>query len=94
MGVSSSYFVIDSLPAGTYSAEVMDANGCNVIVDFTVSAADSVIIYASEYLMLAVMTRVEFSCSLQVLGLSLINGVQGIRRHMYGVLRLDWYRLP
>ena len=49
MGVSSSYFVIDSLPAGNYSAEVMDANGCNVIVDFTVSAADSVIIYASEY---------------------------------------------
>ena len=49
MGVSSSYFVIDSLPAGTYSAEVMDASGCNVIVDFTVSAADSVVIYASEY---------------------------------------------
>jgi hypothetical protein len=49
MGVSSSYFVIDSLPAGNYSAEVIDANGCNVIVDFTVSAADSVIIYASEY---------------------------------------------
>ena len=49
MGVSSSYFLIDSLPAGNYSAEVIDANGCNVIVDFTVSAADSVIIYASEY---------------------------------------------
>lgn len=49
MAVTSSYFVIDSLPAGSYSVDVMDANGCNVIVDFTVSAADSVLIYASEY---------------------------------------------
>lgn len=49
IAVSSSYFVIDSLPAGTFSAEVIDANGCNAIVDFTVSAADSVLIYASEY---------------------------------------------
>ena len=49
IAVNSSYFVIDSLPVGTYMAEVMDENGCNVVVDFTVSAADSVVIYASEY---------------------------------------------
>lgn len=49
MTINSNYFIIDSLPAGTYSAEVMDANGCSVVVDFTISAADSVVIYASEY---------------------------------------------
>ena len=73
---------------------MIDANGCNVIVDFTVSAADSVIIYASEYF---------DACGNDSSGIFLqpsgswpftYQWSTGIRRHMYGVLRLDWYRLP